>query len=66
MKLAVNIVGYVESEDYDRDTLFQMLNQLSMKDQFKPIDVVEIIVQEMKPKHSINKVKVSRTKLSQA
>lgn len=66
MKLAVNIVGYVESEDYDRDTLFQMLNQLSMKDQFKPIDVVEIIVQEMKSKHSINKVKVSRTKLSQA
>jgi len=64
---AINVVGYVDdsTDKYTKHQLFEMFNRLAMKDLFKPIDVVEIIIQETATDYHIDKEDVTRRRLSQ-
>lgn len=66
-KFAINVIGYItdESDEYDRDTVIAMLNRPEVTDCFKSLKVVEVVVQTMKPEHSINTEDVTTKKLSQ-
>jgi 1,4-dihydroxy-2-naphthoyl-CoA synthase len=66
-KFAVNIIGYVtdESDRYDRDAVIAIMNRPEVTDCFKPLKVVEVVVQTMKSEHTISTDKVSTKKLSQ-
>ena len=67
-RFVVNVVGYIDDNNNERthDTIAAMLNRQAITECFKPLNVVEIIVQSMKKEHSIYKGKVSKTKLSMA
>ena len=63
MKYAVNVIGYIQDDEYNADELHQMLNRLSVKECFPPLNVVEIVVKKMEDKHRIDKEKVTKRKL---
>lgn len=66
-KFCINIVGYIidELDKYDKDAIHAMLNRQSITECFDPLEVVEVVVQTMKPEHSISPEDVTTKKLSQ-
>jgi hypothetical protein len=66
-KFAINIIGYItdELDKYDKDAIQAMLNRQAITECFNPLEVVEVVVQTMKPEHTISPEDVSTRKLSQ-
>lgn len=64
---AINVIGYIDDEldKYDKDAITAMLNRQAITECFNPLEVVEVVVQSMKPEHSINPADVSNKKLSE-